>query len=154
MIIYTPDGVTYRRLAKLPKEHWEQINVKEGTFHELTAGNANSYGYYQVATVDAPASTPTTTYVEEIRPDGAGGWEQMWIARPLTQDELDWAAAMATRDTHNTALNGAIPTLRQWATDAAAVTVTTGNNTAVTQTMVDRLAIFFDRFADLLEERR
>ena len=154
MIIYTPDGVNFERLAKLPKEHWEQINELEGTFHELTAGNANSYGYYQVTTTDAPASTATTTFDEEIQPNGAGGWEQVWVERPLTQDELDRQAARDASEARNTTLKGAIPTLRQWAADASAVTVTNGNNTSVTQTMVDRLAIFFDRFADLLEERR
>jgi hypothetical protein len=45
----------------------------------------------------------------------------------------------------------AIGTLRQWAKDADAVTVTQGNAVQVLQVVVDRLGVFFDRFADLLE---
>lgn len=47
--------------------------------------------------------------------------------------------------------HGAIATLRQWAIDARAVTVTQQNAVAVLQTIVNRLATFFDNFADLLE---
>jgi len=47
-------------------------------------------------------------------------------------------------------LSGAVVTLRQWATDAQAVTVTAGNAVQTLQIVVGRLGIFFDRFADLL----
>lgn len=50
-------------------------------------------------------------------------------------------------------LRAAIDTLRQWADDAAGAKVTNTNNTQVTQVVVDRLGVFFDRFADLLENR-
>lgn len=45
----------------------------------------------------------------------------------------------------------AVPTLRTWASDAAATTVTPGNSVAVLQTVVNRLGVFFSRFADLVE---
>lgn len=50
-------------------------------------------------------------------------------------------------------LRNAISTLRQWADQAAATTVTSTNNTQITQTMVTRLGVFFDHFADLLEQQ-
>lgn len=52
-----------------------------------------------------------------------------------------------------TDLRQAISTLRDWAEQAQGTTVTNGNNTAVTQVLVDRLGIFFARFADLLDEQ-
>ena len=48
----------------------------------------------------------------------------------------------------------AVTTLRQWASDAAGTTVTTGNQVAVLQQVVNRLGTFFDRFADLIESKR
>lgn len=65
----------------------------------------------------------------------------------------DQAAALALIDARvsaNTNLDGVVSTLRSWASDARATTVTAGNVVAVTQTMVNRLGVFFDRFADLL----
>lgn len=50
-------------------------------------------------------------------------------------------------------LDQAADVLEQWAADARTTTVTNGNNRQVTQVMVDRLGMFFDRFADLLRER-
>lgn len=47
-----------------------------------------------------------------------------------------------------------IATLRTWADDAEATTATSGNAVAVLNTVLDRLAVFFDRFADLLEAQR
>lgn len=50
----------------------------------------------------------------------------------------------------------AAETLREWAAEAAAVNVGPMNVTqhkAVTQTMLTRVGVFFDRFADLLDER-
>lgn len=48
-------------------------------------------------------------------------------------------------------LSNSIVTLRLWSTQAAGTTVTTNNHVTVLQTMVTRMGIFFDRFADLLE---
>lgn len=63
---------------------------------------------------------------------------------PLTQGELD-------ENTRMTNLRASIATLRTWANDARNTTVTSGNHIATTQTIVNRLGTFFDRFADLLE---
>lgn len=76
----------------------------------------------------------------------------------LTQVEIDARNAaisdIADRDGKRVNVKNAVATLRQWASDAQGVTVTTANNTAVTQQLVDRMAIFFDRFADLIEAQR
>jgi hypothetical protein len=56
-------------------------------------------------------------------------------------------------DARRLRLDQAAATLRQWAADADATTVTAGNAVAVLGVVVDRLAVFFDRFADLLDER-
>lgn len=76
--------------------------------------------------------------------------------RLLTQDEKDGVAdaiANEERQVKATAVDNAVATLRQWAVDADGTTVTNGNNTTVTQQMVDRLGVFFDRFADLVESK-
>lgn len=46
----------------------------------------------------------------------------------------------------------AINALNQWATDAAAVTVTSGNTIPVLQTVVTRFGLLCDHMADLLED--
>ena len=58
------------------------------------------------------------------------------------------------REQKGTNVSQAVTTLRQWASDAAGTTVNNGNNTNVTQQVVDRLGVFFDRFADLIESKR
>lgn len=67
----------------------------------------------------------------------------------------DMVAAVAG-DVRRTRLATASATLRQWAADARATNVgpmTVAQHKAVTQTVIDRLGTFFDRFADLLDER-
>lgn len=49
------------------------------------------------------------------------------------------------------AVDTAVTTLRQWAGDAETTVATSGNAVAVLQQVVDRLGVFFDRFADLIE---
>lgn len=71
---------------------------------------------------------------------------KVWTVRPLTVDEL------AVRD-RRARLAAAADVLREWAAEAALVTVTSTNAVQVLNVVVDRLAVFFDRFADLLEER-
>lgn len=61
--------------------------------------------------------------------------------------------AEETRQVRTTRLETATTVLRDWAADAQTTNVTNGNNTAVTQVMVDRLGVFFDRFADLLDDK-
>jgi hypothetical protein len=47
----------------------------------------------------------------------------------------------------------AVATLRQWALDAQATTVTSGTAVATLQIVVTRLGKFFDNFADLIESQ-
>lgn len=62
--------------------------------------------------------------------------------------------ADAVVDARRQRLATASATLRQWAANANATTVTTNaQNITVMNTVLDRLAVFFDRFADLLDER-
>lgn len=78
-----------------------------------------------------------------------------WTVVDLTPEEIaarDAAAAdAADRTTKRQNVGNAVATLRQWSDDAEATTVTSGNAVAVLQAMVNRLGIFFDRFADLVE---
>lgn len=60
---------------------------------------------------------------------------------------------LAAHDARAARLRGAVATLRQWASDADDTSVTQGNAVQVLGTMVDRLGLFFDRFADLLENQ-
>ena len=77
--------------------------------------------------------------------------------RPATPNEIESVDAQVdieTREQKGTNVSQAVTALRQWATDAQNVTVPTGNAVATLQTVVDRLGVFFDRFADLIESRR
>ena len=77
--------------------------------------------------------------------------------RAATPDEIlrvDEQIDDEDRDTKGNNVSQAVTTLRQWASDAAGTTVTTGNQVAVLQQVVDRLGTFFDRFADLIESKR
>lgn len=107
-----------------------------------------------------PAFNPATQKLEKVTtvaPDKSSV-TITWNIVALTQAEIDantaTAADNADRDTKMANVVNAIATLRQWATDSQSTVVTNGNNNAVTQTMVDRLGTFFDRFADLLEGQR
>lgn len=73
---------------------------------------------------------------------------------PLTAEELAEVSASQDRTAKAINLSAAIATLRQWSDQAEATTVTSGNAVATLQTVVNRLGIFFDRFADLLEVQR
>ncbi len=77
--------------------------------------------------------------------------------RPATPDEIlrvDAQIDDEDREQKATNVGQAVTALRQWASDAQNVTVTTGNAVATLQTVVDRLGVFFDRFADLIESKR
>ncbi len=77
--------------------------------------------------------------------------------RPATPDEIvtvdDYDAGLVL-DQKATNVSQAVVTLRQWASDAESTTVTKANSVATLQTVINRLGIFFDRFADLIESRR
>lgn len=78
-------------------------------------------------------------------------WLLAYQADELTPEQVtQLEALLAEHVTANDALKTAIVTLRQWADDAEATTATAGNAVAVLNVVLDRLGIFFDRFADLL----
>ena len=77
--------------------------------------------------------------------------------RPATADEIllvDARIDFEDREQKGTNVSQAIATLRQWSVDAANTTVTKQNEIATLQIVVNRLGVFFDRFADLIESRR
>lgn len=76
-------------------------------------------------------------------------WTRPVVA--LSQAELDARAEAEDREGKRQGLADEIATLRAWAAQAENTTVTQGNAVATLQTVVDRLGVFFDRFADLLE---
>lgn len=107
-----------------------------------------------------PAPVSGVDYDPATHRVGQGAWtddipnETATFSRPivaLTQAELDAIAVDEDRQTKAVNLNTAIATLRQWSDDAEGTTVTSGNAVNVLQTVVTRLGVFFDRFADLLE---
>lgn len=77
-----------------------------------------------------------------------------WSVVALTQPELDAIADNTARAAKRTLVANAIPTLRTWATQLEAVTVTSGNAVATLQALIDRQEVFYARFADLLEAQR
>ena len=108
-------------------------------------------GWFAVTDTPRPADTDTDTHDRSV--ELIPGPTVVWTERPWTPDELAGRVAAAESTARRTTLQAAMSTLRQWSDEAQATTVTTGNNTAVTQTVVDRLGVFFDRFADLLVEQ-
>ena len=104
-----------------------------------------------------PAYNSTTQYLTRTVTYAGGIVTVDWIIENKTQQQIDdeaaAAAASAVRTAKQQAVANAIATLRQWALDAEGTTVTNGNNTEVTQQVVDRLGVFFDRFADLVESQ-
>lgn len=129
------DGTELRR----PEGGWTDLQLKR-------------CGLLPVATVPKPADTATTTHDRTVELV-AGVPTQVWTERPKTQAELDAEAEQAAQQVRTTDLTQAIATLRTWADDAASTNVNNGNNTQVTQVLVNRLGLFFDRFADLLENQ-
>lgn len=91
--------------------------------------------------------------VEYRRYDGSLVIQEQRAATPdeiiLVDDHLD----QEDKETKASNVEQAVTSLRTWAEDARNTTVTTANHETVTQTVVDRLGVFFDRFADLIESR-
>ena len=120
----------------------------------------NPARWVKVARNAPPAYDPLTHRLERVVTVAAdkSAVTISWNAVALTQQEIDDRdAAQADdtdRETKRTNVGGAVATLRQWAADAAGTTVNNGNNTQVTQVLVNRLGIFFDRFADMIEAQR
>jgi hypothetical protein len=70
---------------------------------------------------------------------------------PLSVAESNAVLLANTRLVQANNLSNAVATLRVWADQAETTTVTSGNAVATLQTVVSRLGVFFDNFADLLE---
>lgn len=157
--VYAPDGATPAKtpgnagpfLKVLPAEHWVDTTppggTPEGYFVELTVGNAVSFGYYPF--INSPTPQDNVRSGPSNQGDGTFDWV-FTFSQTLQDDRL----ANEARDAKYLAVENAVATLRTWAVEAASTNVTNGNNTAVTQTMVNRLGVFFDRFADLIESRQ
>ena len=113
-----------------------------------------------VAYVEDPIPTPGVDYDTSIEKVVQGnlvvenGHHKTYTVVALTQAELDANADNADRDTKRINVGNAVDTLRTWATQAGNTTVTQGNAVGTLQLVVDRLGVFFDRFADLIEGQR
>ena len=139
--VYSTDGSTIERLGGLPRRLTRKLS---GEWETPTVATAAEFGYYPVTVVPQPDADHVRT-VENVSP---GVFTEVWA---FSQERQDARLAAEDRATKGTAVDQAVATLRQWADDAEAVTVTSGNAVATLQTVVDRLGVFFDRFADLIE---
>lgn len=99
---------------------------------------------YDPATQTTQLQAPVVDLVEET-------YTYNWSIINLSQSEIDLLIDISNRSQKLTNVKTSIATLRTWATEANGVTVTSGNAVAVLQTITNRLGIFFDRFADLIE---
>lgn len=93
--IYSPDDTTvHRRHKDLPATHWEVTSVDppEGTYHDLTPANAESFGYYELVEVPRPDDDHART-IENIGP--GLGFTEVWT---FDQDRADANADQADRD--------------------------------------------------------
>jgi len=144
MFIFSPDGTTPGATrSALPNRF---IRKLDGDWSIPTPETAEEFGWYPVTEVPQPS----VDHVVSITHDGSG-FVQAWT---FDQAARDARLASEARQAKATAVDNAVVTLRTWATQAASTVVTNGNNTQVTQTLVDRLGVFFDRFADLVESRQ
>lgn len=108
-------------------------------------------GYFPV--VDTPpAYDPATEVLERNGVVVVQGVPVVdYTVRDKTAAELAAEADQADRQAKGIDVGNAVDTLRTWADQAAGVTVTSTNAVDTLQTLVDRQAIFYARFADLLE---
>jgi hypothetical protein len=90
----------------------------------------------------------------EVPDNVAIGWTQIGGVWQKSASLLAAEAAAADLAAKRTQLTNSVATLRQWADDAESTTATSGNAVAVLNTLLDRLAVFFDHFADMIESRR
>ena len=75
----------------------------------------------------------------------------VWTERDKTSAELHAEQDAADLEEKRGNYQGAVSTLRTWSEQAEGMTVTSGNAVATLQQLVDRQAVFYDRFADLIE---
>jgi hypothetical protein len=107
-----------------------------------------------VVTDTPPAYDPATEVLENGGVVVVAGRPVFdYTVRPKTAAEVEAEADLADRRLKGAQIGREVVTLRQWADDAEAVTVTSGNAVATLNIIIDRLAVFFDRFADLIEHQ-
>lgn len=97
----------------------------------------------------APPNDPDHVYEPAYTIDGDRAVQSWTQGADISAEN----AAQADRDAKMGNVQQAVDTLRQWAVDAAATDVTQGNAVQVLNVVVDRLGVFFDRFADLVQAR-
>ena len=129
-------------------------NTTEDGHHDLrhlSDTDLEQHGIYRIVNTPRPADTATTTSDRTgVTFDGATV-DVVWTERLKTQAELDAGALNVRQTARRLDVEQAVSTLRTWSDQAANTTVTQGNAVATLQIMVDRLGVFFDRFADLVE---
>lgn len=148
------DGVAVEVAARFPARGWVVTNddPPQGHWEPITDdATAARHGWFQVVSVARPADTETTTYDRSWVLHGSQ-WVETWTERDKTADELARAAARAASGARRGDLRGAVRTLRDWSSQMEAHTVTQQNAVNTVQLLVDRMAVFFDRFADLIVE--
>lgn len=121
------------------------VHLSEG----INIADLNSHGWYEVGDVVRPPNTPTETFAVTVVNTTPGVFDQQWNHNAAAHVQR---LADEDVDTRYGSLQNDVSVLRGWASDAAATTwVGHPNQDAVMQTMIDRLGVFFDHFADLLE---
>lgn len=150
---FSLDGINIDEVAEvLPANAWvdtSEFGVIQGHFVALTEANKTDHNWYAF---DNAVPQPDADHVRST--DRVGdGFAHVWTF------DLDTQAANAVaaiRRSKSDAVDNSIAALRQWALDAAALdgNVTSANAVVVLQEVVDRLGVFFDRFADLRESQR
>ena len=142
------------------------LNAQERARVELLSGNVVQYKNTQPAPTVAsqwlpvirnaqPAYNSTNEYLTQTTTVTNGTVVIDWIVINKAQQQLDDEAAAAALAADlaakRQAVSNAVATLRTWSDQAESTVVTSGNAVATLQTMVDRLGVFFDRFADKVE---
>jgi hypothetical protein len=115
---------------------------------------AATCGFIPVTDPGAPPITSLQTFDPSTVELIGGAPTTVHHPRDKTAAELAADADAADRAAKALAVSQAVATLRQWAVEARGVTVTTTNSVVVLQTVVTRLGVFFDRFADLVQSQR
>jgi len=144
MFVESSDGITPGAVrGGLPNRFTRRA---DGAWSIPTPETAEAFGWHPVA----ETAQPSPDHLRSITHDGTG-FVTTWTFDQAAQDAR---LADKERQAKATAVENAVATLRQWADDAEATTVTGGNAVATLNTAVRRLGVFFDRFADLIESRQ
>ena len=144
LFVESADGTTPGAVrGSLPTRLTRKLS---GEWSTPSPETAEAFGWFPVTVTAQPAPD----HVRSIVHDGAK------FVTEWTFDQASQTARLAAeaQDAKRQAVDNAVATLRQWADDAEATTVTSGNAVATLNTVVDRLGVFFDRFADLVESRQ